>query len=124
MKKIKEHRIGFIGLGSMGRPMAANIVRAGFPVTVYDVRKEPLAEMEKLGAKVARSVRELGKDCDSVVVMVSDYSQVKEVVFPPEGVLAGMPAGAALIVTSTISPREIAEVADVAGRIGVKVIDS
>jgi 3-hydroxyisobutyrate dehydrogenase-like beta-hydroxyacid dehydrogenase len=108
----------------MGKPMAANIVRAGFPVTVYDVRKEPLAEMEKLGAKVARSARELGQDCDSVVVMVSDYPQVKEVVFPPEGVLAGMPEGAALIITSTISPREIVEVADVAGRIGVKVIDS
>ena len=116
--------IGFIGLGSMGKPMATNILKAGFPLTVYDVRKEPLAEMEKLGANIAKNVKELGKVSDTVVVMVLNYPQIKEVVFPPEGVLGGMQNGSTLIITSTISPLEIVEVEKVASQSGVAVIDS
>ena len=47
-----DKKIGFIGLGAMGRPMAANILKAGFDLTVYDIRSEPMRELEKIGAKV------------------------------------------------------------------------
>jgi len=124
MTQMGSKRIGFIGLGSMGKPMATNILKAGFPLTVYDVRKEPLAEMEKLGANIAKNVKELGKVSDTVVVMVLNYPQIKEVVFPPEGVLGGMQNGSTLIITSTISPLEIVEVEKVASQSGVAVIDS
>jgi 3-hydroxyisobutyrate dehydrogenase len=117
-------KIGFIGLGSMGKAMATNVLKAGFPLTVYDIRKEPLAEMEKLGANVATSLKEMGKKSDVVVVMVLNYPQIKEAVFPPEGVLGGMQNGSTLIVTSTISPLEIVEVEKVASQSGVAVIDS
>ena len=116
--------IGFIGLGSMGKAMAANILKANFPLTVFDIREEPLLEMKKLGAKVAKSAKELGQQCDTIVVMVLDYPQIKEVVFPPEGVLGGMKNGSTLIITSTISPLEMVEVEKVASKSGVAVMDS
>jgi len=121
---MKTKRVGFIGLGVMGKAMATNIARAGFPLTVFDVRKEPLAEMEKLGARVARSAREAGEESDTVIVMVRDYQQVKEVALPPDGALGGMRKGTTLIVTSTITPQEIMEVDSVAREHGISVIDS
>ena len=119
-----EKRIGFIGLGSMGKPMATNILKAGFPLTVYDIRKEPLAEMEKLGAKVATSLKELGKKSDVVVVMVLNYPQIKQILTPPERLLGEMRRDSTLIVTSTISPLEIVEVEKMAKQHGVEVIDT
>lgn len=124
MKPLPKKKIGFIGLGTMGKPMAANIAKANFPLTVYDVRKEPVAEMEKLGAKVAKSARQVGKECDTVVVMVINYPQVKEVVFPPEGVLSELSSGSTLIIASTLSPSEVEEVEEMARGKGVGVIDS
>ena len=124
MTQVKGKRIGFIGLGSMGKAMATNISKAGFSLTVYDIRKEPLAEMEKIGVKVAKSAKELGQQCDTIVVMVLNYPQIKEVVFPPGGVLGGMKNGSTLIVTSTISPLEIMEVEKMASQQGVTVVDS
>jgi len=121
---MKTKRVGFIGLGVMGKAMATNSARAGFPLTVFDVRKEPLAEMEKLGARVARSAREAGEESDTVIVMVRDYQQVKEVALPPDGALGGMRKGTTLIVTSTITPQEIMEVDSVASEHGISVIDS
>ena len=119
-----EKRIGFIGLGSMGKAMATNILKAGFPLTVYDIRKEPLAEMEKLGANVSSSIKELGKKSDVVVVMVLNYPQIKQILTPPEGLLGGMRPGTTIIVTSTISPLEIVEVEKMAKQHGVTVVDS
>jgi len=124
MAQERNKRIGFIGLGSMGKPMATNILKAGFPLTVYDIRKEPLAEMEKLGANIVNNVQEVGEISDTVVVMVLNYPQIKEVVLPPGGVLGGMQNGSTLIITSTISPLEIVEVEKVASQSGVAVIDS
>jgi len=124
MTQVKGKRIGFIGLGSMGKPMATNILKAGFPLTVYDIRKEPLAEMEKLGANIAKSVKEVGEVSDTVVVMVLTYPQVKQVIAPPDGLLGVMCPGTTIIVTSTISPLEIVEVEKMASQHGVTVVDS
>lgn len=121
---MKTKRVGFIGLGSMGQAMATNIARAGFPLTVFDVRKEPLAEMAKLGARAARSTREVGQESDTVIVMVLDYQQIKDSVFPPDGVLSGMGKGTTLIITSTITPQDVIEVANTARQYGVAIIDS
>jgi 3-hydroxyisobutyrate dehydrogenase-like beta-hydroxyacid dehydrogenase len=124
MTQVKNKNIGFIGLGSMGKFMATNLLKANFPLTVYDIREEPLTEMSKLGAKVAKSVQEVGKESDTVVVMVLNYPQIKEAVFPPEGALSGMKSGSTLIVTSTIAPHDVEEVEKVAGESGVTVIDA
>ena len=124
MAQIQKKKIGFIGLGSMGKAIATNLIKANLPLTVYDIREEPLLEMRKLGANIAKSAKELGQECDTVVVMVLNYPQIKNAVFPPEGVLGGMRSGSTLIVTSTISPLEIVEVEKVAQECGVAVIDS
>jgi len=121
---MSKKKVGFIGLGTMGKAMATNIARAGFSLTVFDVLKEPLAGMEKLGARVAKSTRDLGKESDTVVVMVRDYQQVKDSLFPPDGALGGMRKSTTLIITSTVTPQEVVEVENVAREHGVSVIDS
>ena len=77
MTQVRGKRIGFIGLGSMGKAIATNLIKANLPLTVYDIREEPLLEMRKLGANIAKSARELGQQCDTVVVMVLNYPQIK-----------------------------------------------
>jgi len=119
-----KKRVGFIGLGVMGKAMATHIARDGYPLTVFDIQKEPLAEMEKLGARIAGNTGEVGRDSDTVIVMVRDYQQVKDVGFPPGGVLSGMRQGTVLIITSTITPQDVIEVESVARERGVSVIDS
>jgi len=120
----QRKKVGFIGLGTMGKAMATNVLKAGFPLTVYDVRPEPVAEMEKKGARAARSILEVGETSDVVVVMVLNYHQVKEVALPPQGLLGSMKKGTTLVVTSTITPQNIVEVAQAASQRGVEVIDS
>ena len=121
---MKTRKVGFIGLGSMGKAMATNIARAGYPLTVFDIRKEPLAEMEKLGARVAKSAREVGEESDTVIVMVLDFQQVKNAILPPDGALGGMRKGATLIITSTITPQDVTEMESIANEHGISVIDS
>ncbi len=124
MNHMKNKKIGFIGLGSMGKAMAANLIKERFSLTVYDVREEPLIEMEGLGAKVAKNFKEVGQKSDVVIVMVLNYPQIKQVTLPAEGVLSGMQSGSTLIIMSTISPLEIKEVDEAARQYGVSVIDS
>ncbi len=121
---MKTKKVGFIGLGSMGKAMATNIVRAGYPLTVFDIRKEPLAEMEKLGARIVKSAREVGEESDTVIVMVLDFQQVKNAILPPDGALGGMRKGATLIITSTITPQDVTEMESIANEHGISVIDS
>lgn len=121
---MKTKRVGFIGLGTMGKAMATNIARAGFPLIVFDVCKEPLTEMAKLGARAAKSAREVGEESDTVIIMVLDYQQVRDAVFPPDGALSGMRKGTTLMITSTITPQDVIEVESAAHQHGVAVIDS
>jgi 3-hydroxyisobutyrate dehydrogenase len=105
-------RVGFVGTGIMGAPMARNALRAGFPVTVTNrtlARAEPLA---KDGATVAKTPREVAARSDIVVTMVPNTPDVEAAVFGPDGVAAGAREGLLLIDMSTISPaltREFAE---------------
>jgi 3-hydroxyisobutyrate dehydrogenase-like beta-hydroxyacid dehydrogenase len=124
MTQVKTKKIGLIGLGSMGKPMAINLLKANFPLTVYDIREEPLVEVKKLGAKVAKNAQEVGTESDTVIVMVLNYRHMQEAVLPPAGVLSGMKRGSTLIVTSTIAPHEVEAVEKVARESGVTVIDA
>ncbi len=68
-------KIGFIGLGTMAKPIAANIASAGFDLTVYDLREEPCRELASLGAKAAGSAREVAEHSDIVEIVVVDDDQ-------------------------------------------------
>jgi 3-hydroxyisobutyrate dehydrogenase-like beta-hydroxyacid dehydrogenase len=96
--------IGFIGLGIMGQPMALNLVKAGFPVTVFNCTRSKAEPLERAGAQVAASPGEAARDAEVIVTIVSDTAAMEEVVSGKAGVLETIRPGAVLIDSSTISP--------------------
>lgn len=97
-------RVGFIGLGLMGLPMAKNILKAGFPLTVYNRTGAKTEELKKLGATVAVSLTEVGANCDIVITMVTGPKEVKHVLFGNGGVVLNAKKGLVVIDMSTIGP--------------------
>jgi len=119
-----ELHVGFVGLGTMGKPMAHNVRRLDFPLTVYDVRPEPVAELVAAGARAAGSPREAALDADIVITMLPDSSDVRAAVLGPGGVLEGLRAGAVLMEMSTIDPTVTREVAAAVQAKGARMIDA
>jgi len=121
-----DKKIGFIGLGNMGEHMATNIARAGFDLTVYDIRSEPLRALEKLGAKVARSPQEVGERCDIIETIVVNDAQVEEVLLGKDGggVLAGARPGSIMVIHSTVHPKTCQRIAALAKDKNVGVLDA
>jgi 3-hydroxyisobutyrate dehydrogenase-like beta-hydroxyacid dehydrogenase len=117
-------RIGFIGLGNMGKPMAVNLAKAGFPLTVLDLDPQPVAELEALGAHAARHPRELAERSDLICSVVMNDRQTLDVMLGGDGVLAGAATGSLIILHSTISVATCAEVEQAAAPHGVAVIDA
>ena len=97
-------RIGFIGLGRMGRGMASNLQRKGFQLTVFDLQAAPMRALEDLGAKPAASVAELSRESDIVVTMLPGPPEVEAIVLGPEGVLANAPGSLLVMDMSTVDP--------------------
>lgn len=117
-------KVGFIGLGEMGKGMAKNLVKKGFDLTVFDVRDEPVNEMLQLGAKRAKTLKELAAGSDVLFSMVRDDAQTREVILGKDGILNAMKSGASLVITSTVSPSLCQSIAKEAAKKGVGVIDS
>lgn len=115
--------IGFIGLGTMGKPMATNLLRAGFDLTVYDVRPEPVAELAALGAKAASSSRELGEHAEIIELAVPDDKAVEAAVLAEDGALEGARPDSIIAIHSTVHPQTVKRVAERAGEKGVHVLD-
>lgn len=97
-------RIGFVGLGTMGAAMAANLARAGFGLTVWNRTPGRAPELDELGAVRASTPAEVAAASDVVVVCVSDTPDVEGVLFGPEGVATGARSGTLVVDCSTISP--------------------
>ncbi|MGE0825090.1 MAG: NAD(P)-dependent oxidoreductase [Candidatus Binatia bacterium] len=117
-------RIGFVGLGIMGKPMARNLLRAGYPLTVYSRRRHSVDELVTNGATGARSPREVGEQSDVVITIVTDTPDVQQVILQPEGILNGIQAGGTIIDMSTISPTATREIAATVGTKGVHFLDA
>ena len=96
--------VGFIGLGIMGEPMALNLVKAGYKVTVYNRTAEKAEPLKEVGAKVAPTPAEAARNADYVVSIVSDSAASEEVIMGKEGVLQTIKPGAIIIDSATISP--------------------
>jgi 3-hydroxyisobutyrate dehydrogenase len=99
-----DHKVGLIGLGTMGLPMARNLMKAGFSLTVYNRTASKADVIARQGAKVASSPRELGSIADVIVTIVSDTPDAESVVTGPNGIIEGVRSGATVIDMSTISP--------------------
>jgi 2-hydroxy-3-oxopropionate reductase len=121
-------RIGFIGLGIMGSPMAANLVRAGHQVLGHDHHTENMARLEAAGGAAAGSVAEAVRGADVVATMLPDSPQVSEVVLGADGVFEALRrdgrSGVLCIDFSTISPPVSRELAQAGAGIGARVLDA
>ena len=119
-------RVGFIGLGIMGRPMVRNLAKAGYEIVVYnrsqDDVDEIVAEVEQ--ATAARSARAVAADVDIVITMLPDSPEVSDVVFGEAGILAEMDAGDLLIDMSTIAPATAIAVSDALIARGASALDA
>jgi len=119
-----KKKIGFIGLGIMGRPMAKNLLKAGFSLVVYDLNKEAVEDVVKAGAASAHSSREVAQGTEVIIVMVPDSPEVKEVVLGKEGVLEGAKPGSLVIDMSSINPLVSQEIARELKKKGVDMLDA
>ena len=117
-------RIGLIGLGDMGIGMARNIIKGGFELTGYDLRKKRLDMLEEAGGKRAGSPSEVGTKADTVFIMVMTGKQVADIVTGKNGLLETMKPGSTIIVSATIQPSEAREVSKAIFQAGLNMIDS
>lgn len=116
--------IGFIGIGHMGSHMAQRLLDAGYQVTVYDRTKKKTQEIEQRGAQVAKTPKDLGADCQIVMTCVRDDRAQGEVMFGPDGALAGVHVGSILIDLSTVSPYASSRLFQAAKEKNVAMIDA
>jgi 3-hydroxyisobutyrate dehydrogenase-like beta-hydroxyacid dehydrogenase len=118
-------KVGFIGLGEQGKPMAINLARAdGFDLMVHDLRKEPVEELLTLGARRASSPREVGSRSDVIEVIVVDDAQVEAVVLGSDGILSGARPSSIVAIHSTIRPATVRSIAAECAARGIGVIDA
>ncbi|MCC6765045.1 MAG: NAD(P)-dependent oxidoreductase [Deltaproteobacteria bacterium] len=117
-------RAGFVGLGSIGRPMARRLCGAGLATTVYDLVPGAVAELVAAGASAAASARAVAAASDVVGVCVRDDADVRAVVLGDDGLLAGAAPGSIIAIHSTILPRTIRELGGAARARGVGLVDA
>ena len=117
-------RIGFIGLGIMGKPMAARLVSAGFPVVVHNRSSAAVEELAAAGAETATTPREVAERSDVVITMLPDSPDVEAVILGEDGVIAGVREGMLVIDMSTIAPATAREVHAALAERGVEAVDA
>ncbi|QJA07448.1 2-hydroxy-3-oxopropionate reductase [Romboutsia sp. CE17] len=117
-------RIGFIGLGIMGRPMSKNLMKAGFELVVLDRKQEVVDELVSLGAKAASTPKEVAEQVDAVITMLPNSPHVKEVVLGENGVIEGAKEGLVVIDMSSIAPLVSREIHGELAKKGIRMIDA
>lgn len=117
-------RVGYIGIGNIGEPIATNVLNAGFDLMVYDLRLEPIERMRSLGAKVAKSAYDLGQHAELLEVSIAGDEQIESALTGSNGVLTGMASGSVIALHSTMHPRTVRRIGEAAGKLGVYVVDA
>ena len=117
-------KIGFIGLGGMGKPMATNLIKKGYSLTVWNRTRYKMDDLLEMGAQGAESPKEVAQKSDIVITMVADSPDVEEVILGPNGVKDGVSEGMIVIDMSTISPQVTRQIAEVLSEVGVKMLDA
>ena len=117
-------RIGYVGLGDMGGPMASHLAPAGFETTVFDLDVAKVQELVSGGAKAAASVREVGLRSDVLCLCVPTDAHVRAVLTGEDGALAALAPGTAIAIHSTVLPDTIEEMALAAGEKGCSLLDA
>ena len=119
-----KEKVGFIGLGTMGKGMALNILKVGFPLSVYDLRQQPMDELAAKGARTAESVSALGNLCRWIVLALPDTSVVESVLFGADGLRPALKPGNILIDCGTTHPIFTRKIAEELRQDGVVFLDA
>lgn len=117
-------RVGFVGVGRMGRPMCRYLLDAGFELTVYDPVEEAVQGVADAGAAVADSAAGVARASDVVIVMVGYPDEAQEAVLGDNGLLKGAQAGSVIVMGSTVSPEKSLELAQHAENQGARFVDA
>lgn len=117
-------RVGFIGLGNMGHPMAANVLKSGHDLVVYDIRRETGRNLEDAGAKWAASPMDVAARSEVVLSSLPGPREVESVVLGDEGIFAGLSRGTGYIDTSTNAPSTMRHIAQIGASRGLFVLDA
>lgn len=117
-------KVGFIGLGIMGKPMSKNLLKAGYTLVVRDSNPQNEAELVELGATAAKTPKEVAKQCDVIITMLPNSPHVKEVALGENGIIDGAKAGAVLIDMSSIAPLASREIHQALAEKGIKMLDA
>jgi 2-hydroxy-3-oxopropionate reductase len=116
--------IGFIGLGIMGKPMAVNLLKAGYNLVVYDINPEPVKEVCDAGAKEGGSSQDVASRSEIIITMLPNSPEVRDVVLGENGVINGAKPGSVLIDMSSIAPLVSREVSEKLQKKGITMLDA
>ncbi len=117
-------RVGFIGLGTMGMPMAKNLLKAGNIMVVYDINQDAVKEMQAMGAEAVLTPREVAEKSDFVFTMLPDAPDVERVCLGKEGLIHGAHEGLILIDSTTTDAASTIRVAEALSKVGIRMIDA
>jgi 2-hydroxy-3-oxopropionate reductase len=117
-------RIGFIGLGIMGNPMAKNLIKSGYDVTVYDIVATRIEDVVRTGAQAGTSPKDVAAQTEIIITMLPNSPDVKEAVLGSNGVLEGVKSGSVVVDMSSIAPLVAQEVAAGLAQKGVDMLDA
>lgn len=117
-------RIGIIGVGIMGEPMAKNLINAGYEVTAYDINREAVDRVAAYGGKSASSSKEAAASSELVITMLPEDRIVLEAVLGTNGAMEGMSQGAILVDMSTVSPATSKKIAETLEKNGIEMLDA
>ena len=121
---MSKKKLAFIGLGVMGKPMAANLIKKGYELAVYDLNPVPVKELAGKGARAASSCADAADGADTIILILPADPQVKEAVLGEKGVLEGAKQGATLIDMTSLSPHTSKIIAIEAAQKGLKFLDA
>jgi 2-hydroxy-3-oxopropionate reductase len=117
-------KIGFIGIGIMGFPMAKNLLKAGYPLIAYDLNEEALTNIVKEGAQKGESGAQVAQNCDVIITMLPNSPDVQKAVLAEEGILAGVRKGQIFMDMSSIAPLVSQSIARELNKKGVDMLDA
>ncbi len=117
-------KIGFIGLGIMGKPMSKNLVKAGYELVVFDFNKAAVDELAAMGAKAASSGAEVAKECETIITMLPNSPHVRAAALGANGIAEGAKPGTVIIDMSSIDPVESKKISEELAAKGIELMDA
>jgi len=121
---LQKKTIGFVGVGTMGKPMSLTLMRAGYPLIAYDINPKPLEELKEKGAAIGHSIKEVAGQSNIIITMLPNPEVVEKVMLGENGVIEGVRSNAIIIDMSTIDPSVSRRIAQVFLSKSIKMLDA